>query len=101
MEKGKIKGISLLTGPGGDFGPAGARARATARQAAQLAHGNGNGAGKAPWARAHTSEGGGVTASGGKAVYGGENRLPVKFRGGSSPVVRFCVDGMVERHEQR
>jgi hypothetical protein len=43
----------------------------------------------------------GVTASGGQAVRGGENRSPVKFRGGSSPVVRFCVDGMVARHEQR
>jgi hypothetical protein len=37
----------------------------------------------------------------GKVVHSGENRSPVKFRGGSSPVVRFCVDGMVARHEQR
>ena len=31
MEKGKRKGISLLTVPGGNFGPAEARARARAR----------------------------------------------------------------------
>jgi hypothetical protein len=31
-----------------------------------------------------------TTSEGGKAV-----------RGGSSLVVRFCVDGMVERHERR
>jgi hypothetical protein len=38
--------------------------------------------------------------AGGEAVRGGENRSPVKFRDGSSLVVRFCVDGMVVRHEQ-
>jgi hypothetical protein len=37
--------------------------------------------------------------TGGEAVRR-ENRSPVKFHGGSSPVVRFCVDGMVVRHEQ-
>jgi hypothetical protein len=47
MEKGKRKGISLLTrsGGGGNFGPAGARVR----QAAQL----GPPARTAPWAWAH------------------------------------------------
>jgi hypothetical protein len=44
----------------------------------------------------------GVTTSGGgggeRAVRGGENQPSVKFRGGSSPVARFCVDGVVARH---
>jgi hypothetical protein len=82
MEKGKRKGISLLTGPGGILAQLG-RAR-------QAAHGMGNEAGTTSWARAHASEGGGgITASGGggEAVRGGENRSPVKFRGGSLPVV--------------
>jgi hypothetical protein len=58
MEKGKRKGISLLTGPGGILAQLG-RAR-------QAAHGMGNEAGTTSWARAHASEGGGgITASGG------------------------------------
>jgi hypothetical protein len=39
--------------------------------------------------------------SGGRRAAAGENRSPVKFRGGSSLVARFCVDGIVVRHEQR
>jgi hypothetical protein len=38
---------------------------------------------------------------GGEAVCGRENRPLVKFRSGSSQVARFCIDGMVVRHEQR
>jgi hypothetical protein len=37
---------------------------------------------------------------GGEAVCGGENRSLLKFHGVFSPVVRFCVDGMVVRHDQ-
>jgi hypothetical protein len=51
MEKGKRKGISLLTGSGGISAQLG-RAR-------HAAHGMGNGAGTALWAWAHASEGGG------------------------------------------
>jgi hypothetical protein len=44
-------------------------------------------------------EGNGVGGEG--AVRSDENRPPVKFRGGTSPVARFCVDGKVARHERR
>jgi hypothetical protein len=43
-KKEKRKGISLLTGPGEDFGPAEACARAASRQAAQLGPPAGDGA---------------------------------------------------------
>jgi hypothetical protein len=96
MGKGNRKGISLLTGSGGiSAQPGGAVAR-------QAVHGKGNDAGTASWARAHAlREEGGNGVGGGKAVCGGENRSPVRFRGGFSSVVRFYVDGMVARHEQR
>jgi hypothetical protein len=72
------------------------RARVAARQAAQLGP-------TLRTAQAHALEGGGGNnvGGGGKAVRGDENRSPVKFRGGSSPVVRFCIDRMVARHERR
>jgi hypothetical protein len=38
---------------------------------------------------------------GARAICSDENRPPVKFRGGSSPVARFCIDGKVARHERR
>jgi hypothetical protein len=46
-------------------------------------------------------EGGNGVGGGGEAVHDDENRRPVKFRDDSSPVTRFCVDGMVARHERR
>jgi hypothetical protein len=53
MGKRKGKRISLLTGPGGDFGPTGARARVAARHSSQ--HGLPAGAARltVPWAWAH------------------------------------------------
>jgi hypothetical protein len=35
---------------------------------------------------------------GGEAVHGGENRTPVKFRGGSPPWFQFWVVGEVVKH---
>ena len=36
-----------------------------------------------------------------ESVQGLDVGSPVKFRGGTSPVARFCVDGKVARHERR
>jgi hypothetical protein len=82
-------------GGGGKFSPAGARARPRDRRPS-LARQWGQ---RRPTRQREE----GVTASGGggEAVRGDENRSPVKFRDGSSPVVRFCIDGMVARHERR
>jgi hypothetical protein len=50
--KGKRKGISMLTRPGGDFGPARGRARGRRPSLARQR-------GTAPWVQAHVPEGGG------------------------------------------
>jgi hypothetical protein len=100
MEKGKRKGVSLLARPGGGFRPdRGARAGRRPSRPMEGRNGAGERRGRGPTRQ--REEGGGVTTSGGKAVRDGENRSPVKFRRGSSPVVRFCVDRMVVRHVQR
>jgi hypothetical protein len=89
MEKEKRKGISLLTGSGGFWPSWGTGARAGRRPSLARQRG------MAPWARANALEGGGevTTSGGGRAVPGDENRPPMKLRGSSSPVARFCVDG--------
>jgi hypothetical protein len=61
MKVGKRKGISLLTGPGGNFGPAGARAGSPAWPASGGRRGDGT-VGTGPRVRGRR----GVTVSGGK-----------------------------------
>jgi hypothetical protein len=100
MEKGKRKGISLQLGQGGILAQPSADARAGGLAWPASRGQCGDGAvGTGPHVRGRR----GVTASGGGggAVHDDENRRPVKFRDDSSPVTRFCVDGMVARHERR
>jgi hypothetical protein len=94
---GKNKRISLLTGPGGDFGLARARARPRG-QAAQ--HGPPEGAARltVPWARAHVPARGENGVRGVMGV-GREETRPPESDGGSSPVIRFRVVGSVAKHE--
>jgi hypothetical protein len=93
MEKGKRKGISLLTGLGGILAQLGrGRTRARAGGLAWPASGGrrGDGAvGAGPRVRGRR---GGNDVRGGRTVRGDENRPSVKFRDSSSPVARFCVD---------
>jgi hypothetical protein len=98
MEKRKNKRAFPANWAGGDFGPVGARARGRAAGGPRKGRRCGDGAvGAGPRVRLRR----GVTASGGETVRGGENRSLVKFRGGSSPLVRFCVSRMVLRHKKR
>jgi hypothetical protein len=65
MGKRKGKRISLLTGPGGDFGPAKVCARGHAGRRPSRPTKRGNGATTAPWARSHLPERRGADSVGG------------------------------------
>jgi hypothetical protein len=78
---------------GGDFGPASARPRG---QAAHSARQRRNGAGMAPWARAHVPEGG--EADGVRRGVNRSGSTAGEVRGGSPPGSRFCDGGVVARH---
>jgi hypothetical protein len=89
MEKGKRTWFSLLAGPGGRFRPS--RARASAGGADDPSGPPaGDGAGMAPWVRAHVPARTG--GDGVRGVTGGEPagvRPPVRLRGGSPSRSRF------------
>jgi hypothetical protein len=103
--KEKGKGFSVSWAREGDFGPA-ERGRAVPRlngprQPTKRSRGRRE---RTPWARAHTPErGGGVTASGGRRAVSPRRGEPVAGEpdDGSSPMVWFCVNGMVAKHGRR
>jgi hypothetical protein len=96
MEKGKKKRNSKLTRPGGFWPSERRRARGRVGRRPTRPAKRGNGAGTAPWARAHVLEGG--EADG---VRRGVNRLGStvgEVRDGSPPGSRFCNGGVAARH---
>jgi hypothetical protein len=99
--KKKRKRISLLTKPGGNFGPARARARAATRAGGPTRPASGSGAADgAVGAGPRASEGGRMAlgGDGGGGGFGREENRPPEFDDGSPPVIRFRVVGSVAKH---
>jgi hypothetical protein len=91
--KREKKRNSKLTGPGGILTQ---RARASARPRGQAARQRRNGAGMAPWARAHVPEGG--EADGVRRGVNRSGSTAGEVCGGSLPGSRFCDGGVVAKH---
>jgi hypothetical protein len=100
MGKRKKNRNSRLTGPrgrGGGFRPGRAWARGVAANWAQMTHEERGMAWRTPWAWAHAPEREGETASKGggrrRAVRDGGEPVASEPDDGSSPVLRFWLDG--------
>jgi hypothetical protein len=97
----KKKRKSRLTGPGG-FRPGRVRAHGVVAKWAHMAHEERGTARRTLGRRPTFQRGRGETTSGGRrrAVRGGGELVAGELDGGSSPVVRFWVDGVVAKHER-
>jgi hypothetical protein len=98
--KRKKKRNSRLTGPGGISAWSGAGVRRRGQMGPYDPRGAGDGAVDGVGAGPRAREGEGRRRQGGRrAVCGGGEPVAGEPDGGSSPVVRFLVDGVVAKHE--
>jgi hypothetical protein len=101
MGKGKRKRNSRLTGPRGISAWSGAGAWHRGQMGPYDPRGAGDGAADAVGAGPRAREGGGDGIRGRRrAVRSGGEPVVGEPDGGSSPVVRFWVDGVVAKHER-